>query len=35
VLNVLSQRGAERDDMIEAAVREKVGKLLQRFPIYP
>jgi glycine hydroxymethyltransferase len=35
VLNVLSQKGVEQDAPIEAAVREKVAKLLQRFPIYP
>jgi glycine hydroxymethyltransferase len=34
VLNVLSQKGVEEDALIEAAVREKVAKLLQRFPIY-
>jgi glycine hydroxymethyltransferase len=35
VLNVLSQKGVEQDAPIEAAVREKVAKLLLRFPIYP
>ncbi|MBX3515017.1 MAG: serine hydroxymethyltransferase [Xanthobacteraceae bacterium] len=35
VLNVLSQKGVEEDSMIEGAVREKVTKLLDRFPIYP
>jgi glycine hydroxymethyltransferase len=34
VLNVLSQKGVEEDSMVEAAVREKVTKLLDRFPIY-
>jgi len=34
VLDVLSQKGAEEDSLIEAAVREKVKTLLQRFPIY-
>jgi glycine hydroxymethyltransferase len=35
VLNALSHKGAEEDAPVEAAVREKVAKLLQRFPIYP
>jgi glycine hydroxymethyltransferase len=34
VLNVLSQKGVEEDSMVEASVREKVTKLLDRFPIY-
>ena len=34
VLNVLSQRGAAEDVSVEAAVRDKVAKLLARFPIY-
>jgi len=34
VLDVLSQKGAEEDSLIEAAVREKVKMLLQQFPIY-
>jgi len=34
VLNVLSQKGVEEDSMVEAAVRDKVSKLLERFPIY-
>ena len=35
VLDVLSQKGAEADAPIEAAVREKVRRLISRFPIYP
>jgi glycine hydroxymethyltransferase len=34
VLDVLSQKGAEEDALTEAAVREKVRKLVRRFPIY-
>jgi len=34
VLDVLSQKGAEEDAPVEAAVREKVKRLLDRFPIY-
>jgi glycine hydroxymethyltransferase len=34
VLNVLSQKGAEEDALVEGAVREKVAALLNRFPIY-
>ena len=34
VLDVLSQKNAEEDSLVEAAVREKVKKLLSRFPIY-
>jgi glycine hydroxymethyltransferase len=34
VLDVLSQKKAEEDSPVEAAVREKVKKLLARFPIY-
>lgn len=34
VLDVLSQKRAEEDTLVEAAVREKVKALLQRFPIY-
>jgi glycine hydroxymethyltransferase len=34
VLDVLSQKNAEEDSLVEAAVREKVKKLLTRFPIY-
>jgi glycine hydroxymethyltransferase len=34
VLGVLSQKGAEEDALIEAAVRERVKALVKRFPIY-
>jgi glycine hydroxymethyltransferase len=34
VLDVLSQKNAEEDSLVETAVREKVKKLLTRFPIY-
>jgi glycine hydroxymethyltransferase len=34
VLDVLSQKGAEEDSLVEAAVREKVKRLIDRFPIY-
>ncbi len=34
VLDVLSQEGAEADTLIETAVRDKVKRLLARFPIY-
>ena len=34
VLDVLSQKGAEADSLVEAAVRDKVQSLLARFPIY-
>jgi glycine hydroxymethyltransferase len=34
VLDVLSQKGVEEDSLIEAAVREKVKRLVTRFPIY-
>ncbi|WP_029356150.1 serine hydroxymethyltransferase [Bosea sp. 117] len=34
VLDVLSQKGVDEDSLVEAAVREKVGTLLARFPIY-
>jgi glycine hydroxymethyltransferase len=34
VLDVLSQKGVEEDSMVEAAVRDKVKRLLNRFPIY-
>jgi len=34
VLDVLSQKGAEADSLVEAAVRDKVQQLLARFPIY-
>lgn len=35
VLDVLSQKKAEEDSLVEAAVRDKVKELLSRFPIYP
>jgi glycine hydroxymethyltransferase len=35
VLDVLSQKQAEEDSLVEAAVREKVKALVSRFPIYP
>jgi glycine hydroxymethyltransferase len=35
VLDALSQQGAEQDAAAEAAVREKVKRLISRFPIYP
>ncbi len=35
VLDVLSQKGADEDAMVERAVRDKVKRLLARFPIYP
>jgi glycine hydroxymethyltransferase len=34
LLDVLSQKGAEADSLVEAAVRDKVRHLLARFPIY-
>jgi len=34
VLDVLSQKKTEEDSLVEAAVRDKVKKLLSRFPIY-
>jgi glycine hydroxymethyltransferase len=34
LLGVLSQKGIEEDSLIEAAVRDRVGALVQRFPIY-
>jgi glycine hydroxymethyltransferase len=34
VLDVLSQKGAEEDSLVEAAVRDKVKRLIDRFPIY-
>jgi glycine hydroxymethyltransferase len=34
VLDVLSQKGAEEDALIEASVRDKVKALMARFPIY-
>jgi len=35
VLDALSQHGAEQDAAVEAAVRDKVKRLISRFPIYP
>jgi glycine hydroxymethyltransferase len=35
VLDVLSQKQAEEDSLVEGAVREKVKALVGRFPIYP
>jgi len=34
VLDALSQRGADEDVLVEAAVRDKVKRLVARFPIY-
>ncbi|EJW10808.1 Serine hydroxymethyltransferase [Rhodovulum sp. PH10] len=34
VLDVLSQKHTDADSLVEAAVREKVAKLVARFPIY-
>jgi glycine hydroxymethyltransferase len=34
VLDVLSQKGAEEDALVESAVRERVKGLVKRFPIY-
>ena len=34
VLDVLSQKGVDEDSLVEAAVRDKVKALVQRFPIY-
>ena len=34
VLDVLSQKGAEEDAAVEAGVRDKVKRLVSRFPIY-
>ena len=34
VLDALSRNGAEEDSLVEAAVREKVKRLVVRFPIY-
>ncbi|MGZ5866178.1 MAG: serine hydroxymethyltransferase [Xanthobacteraceae bacterium] len=34
VLDVLSTKGVDRDDAAETAAREKVGRLVSRFPIY-
>jgi glycine hydroxymethyltransferase len=35
VLDTLSQKGVEADAAVEAAVRDKVKRLISRFPIYP
>jgi glycine hydroxymethyltransferase len=35
VLDVLSQKSAEADSLVESTVRDKVKRLLSRFPIYP
>jgi glycine hydroxymethyltransferase len=35
VLDVLAQKGVEEDALVEAAVRDKVKRLVSRFPIYP
>jgi len=34
VLDVLSQKQADEDALVEAAVRDKVKRLISRFPIY-
>jgi glycine hydroxymethyltransferase len=34
VLDALGQKGTDEDAAVEAAVREKVGRLVSRFPIY-
>ncbi|MBI3705199.1 MAG: serine hydroxymethyltransferase, partial [Rhizobiales bacterium] len=34
VLDVLSQKQAQEDSLVEAAVRDKVKALISRFPIY-
>src|SRR6202050_733254 len=34
VLDTLGQKGVDEDSLIEASVREKVGRLVGRFPIY-
>jgi len=34
VLDTLAQKGVAEDSLVEAAVREKVGRLVGRFPIY-
>jgi glycine hydroxymethyltransferase len=34
LLDVLSQKGAEEDSLIESAVKDKVKVLISRFPIY-
>jgi len=35
VLDTLSQKGVDADSLVEAAVRDKVKRLISRFPIYP
>jgi glycine hydroxymethyltransferase len=35
VLDILSQKAVDEDTLVEAAVREKVKRLVSRFPIYP
>jgi len=35
VLDVLSQKDVEEDSLVEATVRDKVKRLVSRFPIYP
>jgi glycine hydroxymethyltransferase len=35
VLDALAHKNAEADEAVEAAVREKVKRLISRFPIYP
>jgi glycine hydroxymethyltransferase len=35
VLDVLSQKDVDEDTLVEAGVREKVKRLVSRFPIYP
>jgi glycine hydroxymethyltransferase len=34
VLDTLAQKGSDEDSLVEAGVREKVGRLVNRFPIY-
>jgi glycine hydroxymethyltransferase len=34
VLDTLAQKGVDYDSLVEAGVREKVGRLVSRFPIY-
>jgi hypothetical protein len=34
VLDAISQNGTDEDAIAEASVREKVGRLVGRFPIY-
>jgi glycine hydroxymethyltransferase len=35
VLDILSQKAVDEDTLVEASVREKVKRLVSRFPIYP